>query len=76
MRIDVIGRGIEVTDAIRQYAENKASKLPKYYDGLQQVTVSLTRKNAHHTPAAKTSTPRLISSPRRASVNSATSRSG
>lgn len=45
MRIDVIGRNIEVTDAIRQYAEQKAGKLGKYYDGLQQVTVTLTRSN-------------------------------
>jgi putative sigma-54 modulation protein len=45
MRIDVVGRNIEVTDAIRQYAENKAAKLPKYFDGLQQVTVTLSRTN-------------------------------
>lgn len=49
MRIDVVGRGVEVTEAIRQYAETKAGKLPKYYDGVQQITVTLTRKNAHQT---------------------------
>lgn len=49
MRIDVIGRNIEVTDAIRTYAETKAGKLPKYYDGLQQITVTLSKPNAHHT---------------------------
>jgi putative sigma-54 modulation protein len=45
MRIDVVGRNIEVTDAIRQYAEAKASKLPKYFDGVQQITVTLSKTN-------------------------------
>ena len=38
MRIDVIGRHMTVTDAIRQYAEQKLDKLPKYWDGVQQMT--------------------------------------
>jgi len=41
MRVDVIGRHFEVTDAIRQYAWNKAEKLSKYFDGLQAVTVTI-----------------------------------
>jgi putative sigma-54 modulation protein len=45
MRIDVVGRNIEVTEAIRLYAENKAAKLPKYFDGVQQITVTLSKKN-------------------------------
>ncbi len=49
MRINVIGRNIEVTPAIREYAETKAGKLTKYFDGLQQVTVTLSRVNAHAT---------------------------
>jgi len=48
MRINVVGRKLEVTDAIRQYAETKAGKLTKYFDGLQQVTVTLSRKNEQH----------------------------
>lgn len=47
MRIDVIGRNIEVTDAIRVYAEQKSGRLTRYYDGLQLVTVTLTRANGH-----------------------------
>jgi len=47
MRIDVIGRNIEVTDAIRAYAESKAGKLPKYFDGLQQVTMTLSKPSSH-----------------------------
>lgn len=48
MRINVIGRGIEVTDAIRTYAEQKTGKLTKYYDGLQLVTVTLSRASGNH----------------------------
>jgi putative sigma-54 modulation protein len=47
MRIDVIGRNIPVTDAIREYAEEKVAKLPKYFDGVQSITVALT-KDDHH----------------------------
>jgi putative sigma-54 modulation protein len=45
MRIDVVGRNIEVTDALRQYAEQKASKLPRYFDGVQLVTLTLTKED-------------------------------
>lgn len=48
MRIDVVGRNIDVTDAIREHAESKASKLPKFFDGVQQVTLTLTRENHHN----------------------------
>lgn len=41
MRIDLVGRNIEITDAIRAYAENKCSKLPRYFDGTQQIQVLL-----------------------------------
>jgi putative sigma-54 modulation protein len=49
MRIDVIGRQFEVTDAIRQYAEQKAGKLTRYYDGLQAITVAIRHVGSHHT---------------------------
>ncbi len=39
MRIDVIGKHIEVTDAIRKYAEAKAERLVKFFDGTQLITV-------------------------------------
>lgn len=38
MRIEVIGKHMEVTPAIRQYAEAKADKLPRHYDGVQLIT--------------------------------------
>lgn len=45
MRVDVIGKNLEVTEPIREYAQNKTSKLSKYFDGLQQVTVRLSKIN-------------------------------
>ncbi|MEM1072102.1 MAG: ribosome-associated translation inhibitor RaiA [Planctomycetota bacterium] len=49
MRIDVVGLGLEVTDAIREHAEGKADKLTRYYDGIQQITVRLrSRDHSHH----------------------------
>lgn len=48
MRIEVIGRNLEVTDAIRQHAEAKAERLPRYFDGVQQITFRLTREDHQH----------------------------
>lgn len=39
MRIDVIGRNLAITDAIRDRAETKAAKLHRYSDQIQQITV-------------------------------------
>lgn len=41
MRIDVVGKHLTVTDAIRQYAEQKAEKLTKVFDGTQQIRIYL-----------------------------------
>lgn len=46
MRVNVIGQGFEVSDAIRTYAETKTSRLSKFFDGLQLVTVRLRKLNA------------------------------
>ena len=48
MRIEVVGRNVEVTDAIRHHAETKAEKLPRYFDGVQLVTFRLSRQDHHH----------------------------
>jgi putative sigma-54 modulation protein len=48
MRINVIGRNIEMTEAIKKYAEGKAGKLDKYFDGLQEVTVAVKRTSPNH----------------------------
>mgnify|MGYP000075105538 CR=1 FL=1 len=41
MRIDIIGKHLDITDAIRLYAENKATKLTKFFDGTQQIRIYL-----------------------------------
>lgn len=48
MRIEVIGRNLEITDAIREHAEGKAAKLPKYYDQIQQITFRMTPEDHQH----------------------------
>ena len=39
MEINVIGRHIEITPAIRDYAQTKAAKLPRYYDRIKAIEV-------------------------------------
>ncbi len=41
MRIKVIGRNIEITDAIRSYAEEKIGKVMNHYDQIQSIEVIL-----------------------------------
>jgi len=41
MRIDVVGKQLEITDAIRAHAETKASKLTRFFDGTQRIQVVL-----------------------------------
>lgn len=47
MRIDVIGRHLDITEAIRTFAADKAGKLPKHYDGVQQITLRLEQDARH-----------------------------
>lgn len=39
MDFKVSGRNIEVTEAIKSYAEKKAGKLLRYFDRIQEITV-------------------------------------
>ena len=41
MNIVVKSRHMDATDAIRQYAESKVAKLPRFYDNVQSVEVTL-----------------------------------
>lgn len=41
MRIDVVGRHIEITDPIREHAQSKGEKLSKYYNRIQQITYTI-----------------------------------
>lgn len=39
MLFTITGKHVEITEAIRSHAEEKTSKLPKYYDSINQVEV-------------------------------------
>ena len=39
MLFTISGKHIEITEAIRRHAEEKTSKLPRYYNGINQVEV-------------------------------------
>lgn len=46
MRIEVSAKHMELTDAIREYADHKVAKLPRYYDGVQEIEVVF-EQNGH-----------------------------
>ncbi|MHC4394481.1 MAG: ribosome hibernation-promoting factor, HPF/YfiA family [Planctomycetota bacterium] len=50
MLFTISGKHIEITEAIREHAEEKTSKLPKYYDSVNQVEVVIEKS-----PGGKTS---------------------
>ncbi len=39
MLFTITGKHIEITEAIRSYAEDKTSKLPRFYDSINQIEV-------------------------------------
>ena len=39
MLFTITGKHIEITEALKKYAEEKTSKLPKYYNSINQVEV-------------------------------------
>jgi len=43
MRIEVTAKHVELTDAIRQYADTKCARLPRFYDGVQSIQVLIVR---------------------------------
>jgi len=47
MRIDVIGRNLDITDAMRDRCETKAAKLHKFFDQIQQITVRVEKLDHH-----------------------------
>jgi len=48
MRIEVVGRGVEITDAIRAYATSKVEHLGRHFDGVSSVTVAVARADHSH----------------------------
>ena len=46
MRIDVVGRDVHITDNIREHAERKGAKLPKFFDGTQLITFTIAKEGS------------------------------
>lgn len=47
MRIDVVGTNLEVTEAIKAHATDRASKVEKFFDRIQAITVTVSKKDRH-----------------------------
>ena len=48
MNIIVSGRGIELTDAIKDYIDKKIGGLDKFYDRIQKAEVKVGKETDHH----------------------------
>lgn len=48
MRIEITGRQLEITEAIRAYASTKGERLLKFYDGVQKINVVLGQERHDH----------------------------
>ena len=46
MQITVTGRHMDITDPIRQYAEQKTEKLPRYYDRIRRIEIIVDKHDA------------------------------
>ncbi len=49
MQVKVSGRHMGVTEALKQYCEEKSLKLTRFYDRIQSIEVILDGKNGIHT---------------------------
>ncbi len=48
MIINIHGTGIELTTAIKQYAEEKISGLTKFFDNIRQADIDIGLRSHHH----------------------------
>lgn len=48
MTINIQGTGIELTEAIKAYVEEKIGPVQKFFDNIQQADVDVGRRNNHH----------------------------
>lgn len=48
MEIIVTGRHMDITPAIREYASEKVSKLPRYFDRIQSIDVIAHKNDRQH----------------------------
>lgn len=49
MQIHLTGRHVDVTDDVREYVHNKAGKLPRFYDRIQEIEVVLGHESEQFT---------------------------
>ncbi len=47
MLVSISGRHVEVTPDVREYAERKMAKMPRYYDRIQAIEVILDHESEH-----------------------------
>ena len=48
MILAIQAKGVDMTDAIKQYAEEKMSSLEKYFDNITQIDVTVGMRSNHH----------------------------
>jgi ribosomal subunit interface protein len=48
MKLDIRGKNIEVTDALRDYTTKRLSKLEKYFDDVREAQVALSVDSEGH----------------------------
>ena len=48
MRFSVTGRHIEITDAMRQYVEGKATRLTRFYDRIESIEVVIEKQGVQN----------------------------
>ncbi len=48
MNINMQGTGIELTDAVKVYIEEKISTVEKYFDHITHIDVDVGRRSGHH----------------------------
>ncbi len=48
MNINIKGTGIELTDAIKQYVNEKFGDLDKFFDNIQRFDIDIGKRSVHH----------------------------
>lgn len=48
MQFTITGKHVEITDALRQHAQEKTDKLPRYYNGVTKVQVIIDGNDGGH----------------------------
>jgi len=48
VNVSVVARHMDVTEAMRSYAEEKVGKLPRLFNGLQSVTITFDLEAGHN----------------------------